>query len=980
MRQQLALLGRLAHVAAGVVIASEIGSAQCLEWQTGFGGAPLSGTVYAQTVFDDGSGPALYVGGLFKVAGSATVHNIGRWNGTDWSAVGGGLTGQAQFGDTVSQSVLALTVFDDGSGPALYAGGRFSSAGGVPVRNLARWDGSTWTDVGGGVGDSVGTGPAVAVRALAVHDDGSGPALYVGGRFREADALPARNIAKWDGATWTALGPGVQSVEISDERIFALTPFDDGSGSKLYVAGSFDRAGALVAKHVASWNGSSWSALSSGLEGSGAVSARALAVFDDDGPGGAAPRLYVGGQFNQAGGVGVSAIARWDGTAFVNPAGGVTVCEVPNGQTSCWPIVTALAALDDGSGAKLFVGGHFRQAGALAVQDVARWDGSAWSGMASGIAGLVAVDAPYITSFARFDEGVGPAVFVGGYFAFTGDGLRGDYLVRFRAGAWSSLMTSGNGVDGIVYALSRFDDGSGSALYVGGGFESAGDVAARNVARWDGTSWSSVGAGLNGVVRTLAALPTGAAGCAELYAGGSFTIEPDLRPGGVAKWNGSTWEYLTSGLDDSGVAGSVIAIAAYDDGLSVDPTIYAGGIITSAGGAPAGNLVRWNGTSWTHAGSIAGQVNALAVFDDGGGERLWVGGAFSSVSDGVNGTQSIVNIAKWSGSGGYEPAVSLADDVYALLVWDDGTGEALYAGGRLTPSDAVVPRVVKWTGSAWTGVGALSGRVRALSAFDDGSGQESLYAGGETGLVFLFVPPPPNLLRWDGAAWQVVGGGVYAQTTGDGPIVAALESFQSDPSRGPDLCVGGKLQRVSAAELVSSHFAVWKGCGVPPGTRFCFGDGSLSTPCPCAPPDFVPNPPAAIGHGCANSFNLDGALLSGSGSTSANDVVLTGTGQSPIGFSFFFVGTSEVTSGIAVADGVRCASGALTRFGSQNAVCGSVKYPNPDVGWTSPLSTVSGTTPGSGLTKYYQVYYRNAAAGFCTSGTANFTSGYRVTW
>ena len=67
----------------------------------------------------------------------------------------------------------------------------------------------------------------------------------------------------------------------------------------------------------------------------------------------------------------------------------------------------------------------------------------------------------------------------------------------------------------------------------------------------------------------------------------------------------------------------------------------------------------------------------------------------------------------------------------------------------------------------------------------------------------------------------------------------------------------------------------WKGYAAyllvfqpPPYTYFCSGDGSLPTPCPCALPDTVPSPPAATGHGCANSFNLGGALLSASGTLS----------------------------------------------------------------------------------------------------------------
>src|SRR5262252_3213433 len=58
--------------------------------------------------------------------------------------------------------------------------------------------------------------------AFAVFDDGYGPALYAGGSFHMAGSTPANNIAKWDGTAWTALGSG------TDGLVYALTVFDDG--------------------------------------------------------------------------------------------------------------------------------------------------------------------------------------------------------------------------------------------------------------------------------------------------------------------------------------------------------------------------------------------------------------------------------------------------------------------------------------------------------------------------------------------------------------------------------------------------------------------------------------------------------------------------------------------------------------------------------------------------------------------------------
>src|SRR5690349_16088856 len=80
----------------------------------------------------------------------------------------------------------------------LYVGGDLTSAGGLPASQLARWTGSRWDDLGAGMDGTV--------NALAVFDDGSGPALYVGGSFITAGGLSARGIARWNGTSFTAVG------------------------------------------------------------------------------------------------------------------------------------------------------------------------------------------------------------------------------------------------------------------------------------------------------------------------------------------------------------------------------------------------------------------------------------------------------------------------------------------------------------------------------------------------------------------------------------------------------------------------------------------------------------------------------------------------------------------------------------------------------------------------------------------------------
>ena len=77
---------------------------------------------------------------------------VARWNGSSWSALGTG----------ANDTVVALTVFDDGGGSALYAGGYFTTAGGVAANRIAKWDGSTWTPLGSGLDASAAalTSPA----------------------------------------------------------------------------------------------------------------------------------------------------------------------------------------------------------------------------------------------------------------------------------------------------------------------------------------------------------------------------------------------------------------------------------------------------------------------------------------------------------------------------------------------------------------------------------------------------------------------------------------------------------------------------------------------------------------------------------------------------------------------------------------------------------------------------------------------------
>ena len=261
----------------------------------------------------------LYLGGLFN-DGSVNSYerNIRRWDGTTWSALGVGI---GDVGISSNSSVLALAVYNG----ELYVAGKFDKAGGVSESSIAKWNGTSWSSVAGGLG--------YKVTSLVVHKG----ALYAGGEF--GPNQPIRNIAKWDGTTWTALGAG------TNNPVFALAVHN----GELYAAGCFDSAGTVAANHVAKWDGTSWSALGSGFTGPPAMRVVSLVSY-----GGV---LYASGTFTTADGLpAISYLAKWDGTSWSSAGAGT------NGVVR--------ASLHHNS--ELFLGGTFTMAGGLPAANITR--------------------------------------------------------------------------------------------------------------------------------------------------------------------------------------------------------------------------------------------------------------------------------------------------------------------------------------------------------------------------------------------------------------------------------------------------------------------------------------------------------------------------------------------------------------------------------------------------------------------------------
>lgn len=773
----------------------------CLpQWSDRFTSSKLNMLVFDLAVFDDGSGsgPAVYAGGLFTHAGDDPVNYVARLDGNRWVSLGEGL-------DNAAWALAACQTCPD-SGPALYVGGQFNQAGGLPAANIARWDGTAWSALGSGV--AAKTFSSVAAVVITEDAPGGGPALFVGGYFETAGGSPAANVAKWDGETWSPLGSGVGAP------VEALAIFDDGSGGgpELYAAGWFTTAGDLEVSNIAKWNGESWRPVGSGLDDW----VGELAVYDDGG----GPVLAAGGGFAMAGGAPAAAIAKWDGRAWAPLGAGVD------------GYVSDLFVLDrEDSAQELYATGDFTLAGDVAANWIARWDGASWSALGGGLGWIG-------TAVAAKEEPAGASVYAG---------YIGGDVDRWDGHVWVPL---GNGVSDAVRVLEAVDGGEQeSTLYVGGDFSSAGGISANSIAKWNGSDWAPLGSGVNGLVHSLAVFDDGSTGGNALYVGGDFAIAGGINANSIARWDGFEWSPLSGGVN-----GTVFALVAFDDGAGEGPALYAGGDFTQAVGRPASGIARWNGQAWLPVGDgfPGGTIYAMTAFGDptDGGPWLHAGGMFD-----LSGSRGVFRgLGRWDGAA-WSSVGTLWDNggsILALRVFDDGAGPALYAGGSFCAEigdDIAACDVAKWDGSRWSSIidsiSPHSGYVHALAVYDDGTGGgPALYAGG----WFLSINSAvsQDIAAWNGKEWSPLAQGIEDHHDG---IVRALAAFDDGTCGGPSLIAGGGFTSVGGSD--SQNLAAWGGCaaGVPADLD---GSGAVDVldllqllaawgPCP------APCPPECVG-------------------------------------------------------------------------------------------------------------------------------------
>jgi hypothetical protein len=567
------------------------------------------------------NGGSLYVGGTFTGAGNTIVSNIARWDGTNWWPLGLGVAGP-----TASSGVDCLAF----QGNNVYVGGIFVSAGGLSATNVAWYDGSNWHAMGNGL-----NGPLVT--ALTFY----GAYLYAGGSFTNT-GLGFTNLARWDGSAWSAVPGGGANGDVRD----IVT-----DGTNLYVGGLFTNIGGIAAAEIARFDGATWTTLGSGIRGFGPRVYRM--VWQSN-------QLYVVGVFSTAGNTGAANVARWDGTNWWDLGG-----QASKGIYD--PIAAVLALLPDGT--NLYAGGLFPAAGNVVVSNVTRWDGANWHALTNGISGSLPGFRAEVAALATANlNSSGTNLYVGGNFTNAG-GVAAQCIARWDGTNWGPL---GAGVDYTVLALAR----AASRLYVGGTFTNAGGLASKGLAFWDGTNWFATG-GVNGTNPAVNALAyDGNSG--NLYVGGTFTAAGAAAATNVALYNGSSWSAL-----GNGVGGAVKALA-FSNGV-----LYAGGAFTAAGGSPANRIAKWDGSTWSALGSgvigsPAAAVDAIVI----SGTNVFVSGNFTNAGGIV-----ISNLARWNGAAWSALGSGLSKIGNAMTL----AGNDLFVGGDFAiAGDKPAQAIARW--------------------------------------------------------------------------------------------------------------------------------------------------------------------------------------------------------------------------------------------------------------------------------------------
>jgi len=306
----------------------------------------------------------------------------------------------------------------------------------------------------------------------ALQEDTASDIIYAGGYFTQLGSTPFGRIASFDGSVWDSLGSGV-----------SMAPHGMGMiNGEFHVGGEFTMAGGATAIRIAKYHNTAWSTYGNGLAGS----VNAVIEYNS--------QVYAGG---------FDGIRSWNGSSWLNVGAGVSGSN---------PYVLDLEIYNG----ELYVTGPFELAGGQTANGIAKWNGSAWSTLGTGLG----------NGGAGYEmEVYNGELYVGGSFSAAGS-VPANNFAKWNGAAWSAV---GTGVSGGVQTANPLVDALkviGGTLYFGGNFTNPGNY----VATWDGNAFGTLGTGMNEIVLCLESFN------GDLIAGGRFTAAGGNAAPYLAKW------------------------------------------------------------------------------------------------------------------------------------------------------------------------------------------------------------------------------------------------------------------------------------------------------------------------------------------------------------------------------------------------------------------------------------------------------------
>ncbi len=674
-------------------------------------------------------------------------------------------------------------------------------------------------------------GTTAQISDTVIWDDGTGPALYAVGSFANrrigridqfiqpggGAASGAYNIARWDGRNWNIVGSTLitqPDAQFAVSRLNTIQVYDaDGPGGNpsVLIVGGVSNGSSPDPCATLQFDGTTWTRFGQNLVTGVQEEIRDLEIFNGE--------LYACGRFAPA--TGLTGIAKWDPAMqqWVDVAGGI-----PTATNFVRVERMAVGDADGVPGEELYVSGTFTfsATGGSAVKLV-KWDGSSWSRVTgwtgTSTSNQANLGGPTLLKF--MDIGDGPALLVGDaiYSGLVAPAnTRGVALARLKNGVWSTMLpqtgTSSGNTKSYVYSAEMFDGPSGSQLHIGGTRllngvtgQPTGVSLARRTA---GGTFQPLGtfpptpATNTSTVAWMRPLDWDGAGPggnkllfgATQFRWGTIGTLSGLEPLGMALWNGSAVELAHSGAAALGVAATMFKELDPDGAGPLGVGMYIGHFSATAAGLPVSGLLKYDGTSYESTPiGITGVVAAEAFTPAGGATSLYAAGELPN----ANGPA----LVRLDGSAWTTVAQPSFDDNETQPQGIDALTNATIAGepslvvsGRFREMGGVTSRfVTRYNGTSWVamdaGLPAPSGDPNELFRVNyfpvrvvNFNGE--LFVTVQHAIFYLSQLSetifPARLYRWNGASWQDIGPGegtLQVLDAGNGPRLYTIRNFQT---------------------------------------------------------------------------------------------------------------------------------------------------------------------------------------------------------